>query len=139
MITVTPLQRNLVQRSFRKIAGRADQVADLLYERLFEIDPDYKMLFACDMRQQGRKLIQMLAVVVNGLNHPNTLIPTIRELGQRHVGYGVKPQDYQHLGTALIYAVEQTLEDDFTPEVRDAWIAVYRFVLDIATASPAEN
>jgi len=132
MKTVTPLQRTLVQRSFRKIVRKSDLVANLLYKKLFEIDPACKMLFECDMHWQGRKLMQMLAIVVVGLDTLETTVPAIQALGKRHLEYGIKPGDYHSVGESLIFALEQSMGDDFTPEVRDAWLAVYRFLSEAA-------
>src|SRR5437879_6576355 len=106
MIVITPVQRALVQRSFRKVAGKTDFTADLLYQRLFELSPSSKMLFKCEMRRQGRKLIQAFAVAVMGLDDPDRITATLRELGERHEAYGARKEDYQHLGEALIYALE---------------------------------
>src|SRR5689334_20391272 len=105
MTVITPLHRTLVQRSFRKIAGKTDLVADFLYQRLFELTPSSKMLFNCEMRRQGRKLIQALAVAVTSLDTPDKLTPMLHDLGKRHIGYGAKKEDYQYLGEALLYAV----------------------------------
>ena len=132
---ITPLQRTLVQRSFRKIAGKTELVAELLYQRLFELSPSSKMLFKCEMRRQGRKLIQGLAVAVTGLDTPEKLTPMLQELGKRHIGYGAKKEDYQYLGEALLYALEQMLGAEFTPELREAWTVVYRFLADSTTAA----
>ncbi len=138
MITssVSPVQRVLIRRSFRKVARQPDRVAALLYNHLFEIAPACKMLFACDMRQQGRKLIQLLAISVVGLDTPETLIPAIQELGQRHIRYGVTTADYQPVGAALMYALEQTLGTDWTPELHQAWVVFYEFIAQTATLPP---
>jgi hemoglobin-like flavoprotein len=135
MTAVTPIQKTLVQRSFRKVAGKTDLVADVLYRRLFEISPESKLLFKCEMRRQGRKLIQAFAVAVIGLDDPSTITEMLRELGKRHERYGAKIEDYRHLGEALIYALEQTLGDEFTPDVREAWTVAYGFFIELATAS----
>jgi hemoglobin-like flavoprotein len=135
MTTITPLQRSLVQRSFRKIAGKSELIADLLYQHLFELAPSSKILFKCEMRRQGRKLIQALAVAVTDLDKPDKLTPMLHGLGKRHIGYGAKKEDYQHLGQALLYALEQTLGPEFTPELREAWTTVYRFLAEATTAA----
>lgn len=130
---ISPLQRLMIRRSFRVIARQPDFVAEQLYEHLFEIAPASRMLFACDMRQQGRKLMQMLALSVVGLDTPRTLISTIQELGQRHVGYGVTIRDYGAVGEALLYALQMTLGEDWTPDLNVAWLTFYEFIAEAAT------
>ncbi len=39
--------------------------------------------------------------------------------------YGVRDRDFRTGGEALLWAIAQTLGDDFTPEVRDAWAEAY--------------
>ena len=122
---MTPDQRILVQHTFAKVAPQAEAAAALFYGRLFEIDPALKTLFKGDMTEQGRKLMTMLATAVKGLDRPDELLPAVRNLGVRHVGYGVKDEHYDTVAAALLWTLERGLGADFTPDVKDAWIAVY--------------
>lgn len=122
---MTPKQKSLVQRSFLKVAPIAEQAADLFYSRLFSLDPALQPLFKGDMKEQGRKLMRMIATAVNGLDRLEDLVPAIQDMGRRHVVYGVRPAHYDTVGAALLWTLEQGLGPDFTPEVRDAWTAVY--------------
>lgn len=125
-ITVT--QRELVRSSFAQVARMADAAADLFYRRLFELDPALRSLFRGDLQEQGRKLIQMLGIAVAWLDRPDMLVPTIEELGRRHEVYGVKPRDYHTVGKALLLTLAEGLGEAFTPDVRDAWTAVYELI-----------
>jgi hemoglobin-like flavoprotein len=115
----------LVQLSWRKILPIKDDVAELFYLKLFGIDPSLRGLFGDDMEQQGAKLMQMITAAVRGLDRMDALLPVIRELGMRHVAYGVRDAHYAAVGTALLWTLEQTLRGDFTPEVKSAWIKTY--------------
>ena len=42
------------------------------------------MFDAVEMKGQGRKVIQALALVVNGLDRADELLPVIEALGRRH-------------------------------------------------------
>jgi hemoglobin-like flavoprotein len=122
---VTPSQIDLVQTSFAKVAPIAETAASLFYGRLFEIAPEVKPLFKGDMKEQGRKLMTTLAVVVNGLKNLDAVVPAAKSLAVKHVSYGVTADHYAPVGAALVWTLEQGLGDDFTPETRDAWIAAY--------------
>jgi hemoglobin-like flavoprotein len=80
------------------------------------------------MQTQGRKLMQMIGFAVHGLKSPETLIPAVQALGRRHVAYGVEAKDYETVGKALILTLEQGLGADFTPHVREAWLATYQLL-----------
>lgn len=122
---MTPDQIDRVQASFANVVPIADVAADLFYGRLFEIAPEVKPLFRGDMREQGRKLMTTLGVVVNGLKNLEAILPAAKALAARHVAYGVKAAHYQPVGQALIWTLEKGLGDAFTPEVREAWLTAY--------------
>lgn len=125
---MTPDQIQLVQDTFKNVVPIKEMAAKLFYERLFQLDPGLKPLFTGDMREQGQKLMGAMATVVGGLRSWERVEPTVRELGQRHVGYGVKPAHYDTVGAALLWTLEQGLGDAFTPEVKDAWAEAYRTI-----------
>jgi hemoglobin-like flavoprotein len=125
---MTPEDIAVVQESFQKVASIADEAAEIFYRHLFSLDPQLKRLFPADMQTQGRKLMQMIGLAVYGLNSPEVLIPTVQALGRRHVAYGVEAKDYETVGKALILTLEQGLGTDFTPQVREAWLATYQLL-----------
>jgi nitric oxide dioxygenase len=122
---VTPNQVDLVQSSFTKVVPIADAAAGLFYGRLFEIAPETKSLFHSDMTEQGRKLMTTLGVVVDGLKNLDAILPAAKTLAVKHVGYGVVAAHYAPVGEALIWTLEKGLGPDFTPEIKDAWLAAY--------------
>jgi hemoglobin-like flavoprotein len=60
-------------------------------------------MFRGDMTEQGRKLMHLIGVAVEGLE-------------DRH---------YDTVAAALLWTLERGLGESFTPEVRDAWAAAY--------------
>jgi nitric oxide dioxygenase len=122
---MTPDQIDLVQSSFAKVVPIADVAAELFYGRLFEIAPEVKPLFKGDMREQGRKLMSTLGVVVAGLKNLEAVLPAAKALAVRHVGYGVAAADYEPVGEALIWTLNKGLGEGFTPATKEAWLAAY--------------
>lgn len=118
-------QIQLVQESFEMVKPIADIAANLFYDRLFELDPSLRRLFKADMSEQKHHLITTLAFAVGGLNKPERILPAVRQLGVRHIGYGVQEQHYQTVGAALLWTLGQGLGAHFTAEVEEAWTAVY--------------
>jgi hemoglobin-like flavoprotein len=123
-------QKALVQTSFEQVRPIADTAAGMFYSRLFELDPALRPLFKGDMEEQGRKLMEMIGLAVKDLDRPEALLPALAALGRRHAGYGVKEQDYETVGEALLWTLEQGLGQGFTPEIREAWATLYRLVAD---------
>lgn len=136
---MTPQQIELVQSSFAKVAPAADDVAVIFYNRLFELDPDLRPLFKGDMQEQGAKLMKMIGMAVNSLNDLGSIVPAVQNLGKRHVDYGVKDADYDTVGAALLWTLEQGLGDDFTPECKEAWTLTYTTLADTMKAAANEQ
>ena len=135
---MTPEQIELVQRSFAKVVPIAAKAAEIFYGRLFEIAPELKPMFKSNMDDQGRMLMSMLASVVAGLNDLATILPTAESLALRHRDYGVVPEQYETVGEALLWTLEQGIGEDFTTDVRDAWVEAYG-ALSGAMINAAEN
>ena len=62
---------------------------------------------------------------VRRLDRLEEIVPAVKQLGARHVQYGVKDEHYDTVAAALVWTLEQGLGPDFTPEVKEAWVAVY--------------
>ena len=127
----------LVQTSFARIAA-TEAAADLFYARLFDIAPTLRELFPADLREQKRKLMQMIATAVGGLNHLDRIVPAVKALGARHSGYGVTAAHYAIVGEALLWTLERGLGEAFTPEVGAAWTKVYGVLAATMQAGAAE-
>jgi hemoglobin-like flavoprotein len=137
-MSISMEQKKLVQQTWVMVVPIADQAAELFYGRLFELDPELKHLFKSDMKEQGRKLTQMLAAAVKGLDNLNQLVPAVENLGRRHVGYGVKDSHYDTVGAALLWTLEQGLGGEFTPEVRKAWTETYTVLATVMKNAASE-
>lgn len=135
---MTPEQISLVKRSWQQVIPIKDAAAELFYGRLFELNPALRPLFKGDMAAQGRKLMAMIQSAVNGLEHLNDIVPAVQDLGRRHLGYGVKDEDYETVGTALLWTLEQGLGPSFTCQVKDAWAEAYGILAGTMQAAAEE-
>lgn len=129
----------LVQSSFAKVQPISEQAAALFYARLFELAPQVRALFKGDMVEQGRKLMAMLAMITSKLTQLDTLVPAAQSLARRHVAYGAQAAHYAVVGQALLDTLEKGLGEDFTPEVRDAWVTAYRTLSAVMIEAAAQR
>jgi hemoglobin-like flavoprotein len=130
---MTPLQVELVQTSFQKVVPIAATAADLFYDRLFEIAPETRAMFPKDLTEQKGKLMSMLGTAVTNLHKLDTILPAVKDLGQRHKGYGVTAAHYAPVGAALLWTLEKGLGPDFTPDVKAAWTETYTAFAGVMT------
>jgi hemoglobin-like flavoprotein len=128
----------LVRASFARVVPIADTAADIFYDRLFTVAPRLRQMFPADLRAQKRKLMQMIASAVDGLDNLDALVPAVKALGARHAVYGVTASHYGTVGAALIWTLERGLGEAFTPDVRSAWAKVYGLIAATMQAGAAE-
>ena len=117
----------------------SDLAAQLFYKRLFELDPTLRPMFKGDMQEQGRKLMQMIGMTVQGLSVPGEIMGLVADLGRKHVEYGVIDAHYDTVRTALMWTLGQGLGADFTPEVKMAWTEAYEFLSKVMKDAATEN
>jgi hemoglobin-like flavoprotein len=125
---MTPQQIQTVQSTWKMVVPIADTAANLFYAQLFVLDPKLAPMFSTDMTEQRRRLMTMIGVAVTGLTRIETIVPALRNLGARHVDYGVRNEHYDTVGAALLWTLERGLGPAFTDEVREAWTAAYTLV-----------
>jgi hemoglobin-like flavoprotein len=128
-----------VKTSWAKVQPIADQAAELFYGRLFEVYPEVKPMFKGDMKTQGRKLMAMINTAVNALDNLEAVVQPVKDMGARHAGYGVSDADYDKVADALLWTLGEGLGDDFTPEVKAAWVDVYTVLAGTMKAGAAEQ
>ena len=115
----------IVRSDWEKVELIADTAATLLYDRLFALDPDIRLLFPLDLEEQKLRVIRMLGAAIYGLSDPEVLIPILRLLGRKHFAFGVRAGDYATLADALLWTLRQGLGDGFDAEHETAWKHVY--------------
>ncbi|MEM9444818.1 MAG: globin family protein [Verrucomicrobiota bacterium] len=122
---MTEEQIQLVQDSWAKVIPIQETAAELFYGRLFEVAPEVKALFKGDMKEQGKKLMTMITVAVNGLTKLDTIVEAVQDMGKRHLGYGVKDEHYDVVGASLLWTLEKGLGDAWNDELKAAWTETY--------------
>ena len=128
---IDPEQIELVRTTWTYVAPMAEQAATLFYNRLFELDPALKPMFApSNLRVEKRILMQTVGAAVRHLHRLENIAATVRGLGRRHACYGVQERHYDAVAEALLWALEKGLGNRFTHEVRDAWTVTCALLTD---------
>jgi hemoglobin-like flavoprotein len=138
-----PLELNALETSFDLIAPRGEELMDIFYVRLFAVAPAVEPLFAAtDLQRQKRHLLGALVLMRNSLRNLDAIVPTLRELGARHVLYGARREHYPIVGEVLIASMAELAGEAWRPEYERAWAAAFDIVagvmLDGADAAGVE-
>lgn len=128
-------QVQLIRKSLLQIHPIADQIAKSFYAHLFEIRPPLRKLFTGDMNRQGTMLMTSLELAVSSLDNPESILPAVQALGERHVSYGVKAEYYPLARESYLWALEKHLGDEFTPAMKEAWAAAFEALIQIMSTA----
>lgn len=129
---MTPERKALVLASYARLETNSGLAATTFYDCLFEVDPDLKQLFKeVNIKKQEQMFMRMIEMVIQGLDKIDQLTAPLQQLGQRHLKYGVTRANYYSVGAALLLMLERNLGEDFTDELRSAWLEVYTIITAI--------
>ncbi len=131
----------LVRETFGQARLQSSEAVALFYGRLFTLDPTIRPLFKQNLDEHGQQFMQALLQAINGLGEPETIVTTIKQLGQRHTLYGVHPHHYHTFGQALLWTVAHQLGERYTPAVAEAWHEAYYLLAGLMkeAATPMEH
>ena len=91
---MTQQQKDLVRTTFSSLQSQTERIAGLMYAKLFELEPKSQVLFRGDIKEQGQKLMRMLHIAIDDIEHPELLQPKLYTLGMIHHSYGIESQQY---------------------------------------------
>jgi hemoglobin-like flavoprotein len=90
------------------------------------------------MARQKTMLLAALVLLRKSLRNLDAIVPTLRNLGARHVGYGAEPEHYPVVGATLIASMAAVAGGDWKPEYETAWSAAFELVAGAMLAGAAE-
>jgi hemoglobin-like flavoprotein len=127
---VTPDQIHLLRKSFSHVEPKAQIAVISFYRRLFELAPGLRPLFRTSIEEQSTKYVEMLSLAVNLTDRPAILKAEMRQLGARHVIYGVQDEHYDVVVRALVEMIADVLGSEFTPTIRAVWQEFFDMIAD---------
>ena len=123
------LNLEALETSFDLVAPRGDELMDAFYARLFAAAPAVEPLFAgTDLRRQKTMLLGALVLLRKSLRNLDGIVPTLRELGAKHVAYGAVPAHYPVVGAVLLASMAEVAGEAWTQEFQAAWSEAYGVV-----------
>jgi hemoglobin-like flavoprotein len=122
---MTARQIQLVKESWSYVIVKSNEAGQLFYSRLFEVAPAVRPMFKGDVKEQSRKLMSMVTLVVSKLDKLDQVINEVKALGARHNKYGTKSEHYAVVGECLIWTLSQGLGDRWNKETEEAWLQAY--------------
>ena len=113
---------DLIRNSFAALEPQAEELTSTFYERLFNKFPQVIPLFEnTDIKQQSKKLLAALTLVVNNIDKPEVLERALTSMGEKHQAYGALPEHYPAVAETLLEVMAEYAGNLWTAEVAQAW------------------
>ena len=126
---MTTEQTMLVKNSWKKLRNvKAETIGDLFYTKLFFDHPGLRKVFPSQMNQQNKKLVDMLSYIVLKIDDFQAIKKDIQALAISHERYGVKPEHYTMVGSALVWTLEKAIGKEWNRDLEEAWTACYSLI-----------
>jgi len=125
---LNPRQTLLIKLSWSHLSNRLEDFGDTFYNILFDIEPALRSLFKNDMEKQKLKFAAMMNHIVSRLQYTDKLDDELKALGQRHLSYGVTPDQYDKVMIAFLLTMEKRLKRRWDTETRDAWTMAFVYM-----------
>ncbi len=130
MDTIEPLSHkeiSLIKATKEKITENSQEIRMSFYNKIFELDPSAKLLFR-ESFLSIKALPDSIEFMFKHVGNLNEAIPELRKLGLKHKTYKVKPKHYPIAREALLWTFQEYIGNDFTEELREAWIKLFNFM-----------
>lgn len=115
----------LLAASFARVAANRDEAATIFYARLFMTAPMLRPVLRRDLAPQNDEFMSLLAQIVE--YHRVGIEPHgyLARVGQNQLGFGDQRVQFDAVGDALMFTLAQVLGDEFSADIRSAWVLAY--------------
>ena len=86
------------------------------------------------LKKHGKNVVDTVTAAISLLTKLDELVPILKDLGKRHVGYGVAKAHYPVVGGALLATLEQGLpKEKWTAEAKAAYTKMWGVIEEVMT------
>lgn len=115
----------MLDESLRLLGPRTERMVEYFYASVFLEAPELRSLFPAAMDQQRDRFFRALTGAVRHFAEPERLLPMLHRLGRDHRKFGVRAEDYDVVGAALVSTLRRFGADIWVPELEAAWTRAY--------------
>ena len=135
---MSDLDIDVIEKNFALLAPQGENIVKKFYKELFKRFPEVIPLFeGTTPEKQQTKLLAALKLVVSNLRNTDALVNALTEMGKRHQGYGIKPEQYAAVTSTLLDILSEFAGEAWTDNVAHAWSNALDLVVDTMLAGYA--
>ena len=142
-VIFTDQQKKIIHKTWKFLADDLNGRGTRIFLRIFELHPYVKELFPCrdlegedllrdaNFKGHASRFMQAVGAAVDNIdNLDGALAPLLIGLGKQHIHFrGFKPDYWDAFREAILFVWEMDLGDKFNEQTRDAWVAVFGFIM----------
>lgn len=130
-----PDQIALIETSFTRALRSKAELADRVYDRFFELEPDTRHLFSADLAAQRAKITRALSFTVRAMASEAELLRVAEGLARSHLRFHITDAQLRHMAKAVLGAFRDCVGAGFTTEMEASWQAAFdRFLPMVLSA-----
>lgn len=125
---LTQEQERIIADTAPVVAEHLEAITQRFYPLMFDRYPDVKALFNAAHQASGsqpRALAGSVLAYVQLRQDPARAREVLGTVVSKHVSLGIRPDQYPIVGECLMAAIGEVLGEAVTPEIADAWSALY--------------
>ncbi|XP_077174681.1 neuroglobin-like [Paroedura picta] len=141
-LLLSEAQKELIRASWVILHKDIARVGVIVFIRLFETHPECKDAFflfrdiddlqqlkmSKELQAHGLRVMSFVEKSVGRLDQTDKLELLAFNLGRSHCRYQAPPKYYEYVGAQFIQAAQPILKEEWTPEVEQAWEALFKYV-----------
>ncbi|WP_348815003.1 NO-inducible flavohemoprotein [Halomonas sp. H10-59] len=138
----TAAQDAIIDATAPLVAEHLDAITARFYPLMFERYPEVKAVFNQAHQADGgqpKALARGVLAYVGLRRQPQEVIDSMQTVISKHVSLGIQPEQYPIVGECLMAAIGEVLGEVVTPEIADAWAALYNDLAALLIAAEAER
>ncbi|XP_076127910.1 cytoglobin-2-like [Alosa pseudoharengus] len=142
LVNLTDSQKEIIKESWSSIQRDITRAGIILFVRLFESHPECKEVFFefrevddvemlrvnKELRAHGLRVMSFIEKSVARLDEPERLEMLAFDLGRKHYNYRAIPKYFMYVMPEFIRAIQPILKGGLTPELEDAWKALFLYL-----------
>lgn len=117
----------ILENTLNAIAAQSQSFGRDFYKILFDKHPQMQKIFVeTDLKQQEKKIISILALIVESMRHKNSAKYRFKKSANKYITYKLVSEYYEDFGEVLFKTLELYLQSKWTPVVALAWNTAYK-------------
>lgn len=131
---LTQKTKDTVKATAPVLAQHGYDIIKHFYRNLLSAHPELKNIFNMRHQERGEQqeaLARAVYAYAANIEDPQSLEAVLKNIANKHVSLGVRPDQYPIVGEHLLAAIKAVLGDAATDDIMSAWAQAYGNLADI--------